>query len=238
VATVLVVDDEANIRELVSVYLRAAGFAIESAADGLAALERFHAVAPDLVLLDIMLPGMSGAEVCAQIRAESRVPIVMLTARDTDADKVSLLNSGADDYIVKPFSPPELVARVRAVLRRTTGDGALTAESEGQAKQETVVRAGGLVLDTETRDVTVDDESIPLTAREFDLVLVMARRPGVVFSREQLLEAALGYADFAEARGVDVHIRHIREKLGDDASAPRFVETVRGVGYRVRKDAP
>lgn len=237
-ATVLVVDDEANIRELVSVYLQSAGFSIECAADGPSAIERFRAVAPDLIVLDITLPGMTGAEVCATIRAESSVPILMLSARDTDVDKVALLESGADDYIVKPFSPPELVARVRAVLRRTGGDGAPVQGSAGPATVQTVVCAGGLVLNTETRDVTVDDQPVALTAREFDLLLAMARRPGVVFAREQLLEAALGYADFAEARGVDVHIRHMREKLGDDAATPRFIETVRGVGYRVRKDAP
>jgi len=235
VATVLVVDDEANIRELVSVYLRAAGFSVEFAADGPSAIEQFRAVAPDLIVLDIMLPGMTGAEVCAQIRAESSVPIVMLTARDTDADKVSLLESGADDFVVKPFSPPELVARIRAVLRRTGEGRASTAPAPPPIA---VVSVGGLVLDTETREVTVDGEPVALTAREFDLVLAMARRPGVVFSREQLLEAAVGYADFAEARGVDVHVRHIREKLGDDAANPRFLETVRGVGYRLRRDAP
>lgn len=237
-ATVLVVDDEANIRELVSVYLRSAGFAIECAADGPSAIERFHAVAPDLIVLDIMLPGMTGAEVCAQIRAESSVPIVMLTARDTDTDKVALLESGADDYVVKPFSPPELVARVRAVLRRTGGEGAAVTAPPPAPAAAAVVRTGGLALDTETREVTVDDQQVALTAREFDLLLAMARRPGVVFAREQLLEAALGYADFTEARGVDVHVRHMREKLGDDAASPRFIETVRGVGYRVRKDAP
>ncbi len=237
-ATVLVVDDEANIRELVSVYLQAAGFTIECAADGHAAIERFHATSPDVVVLDIMLPGMTGAEVCAKIRAESSVPIVMLTAKDSDADKVALLESGADDYVVKPFSPPELVARVRAVLRRSTGEGLTGSDGAGSGSVATVVRAGGLALDTETRDVTVDGQPIPLTAREFDLLLAMARRPGVVYSREQLLEAALGYADYAEARGVDVHIRHLRNKLGDDAASPRFIETVRGVGYRVRKDAP
>lgn len=235
-STVLVVDDEANIRELVGVYLRSAGFGVEFAADGTAAIEQFRAVAPDLVVLDIMLPGMTGAEVCARIRAESRVPIVMLTAKDTDADKVAMLESGADDYVVKPFSPPELVARVRAVLRRSTG-AVGSGEDSGSSSADAIVRAGGLALNPETRDVTVDGHPIPLTAREFDLLLAMARRPGVVFSREQLLEAALGYADFADARGVDVHVRHIREKLGDEASTPRFVETVRGVGYRVRKDA-
>ncbi len=236
-ATVLVVDDEANIRELVSVYLQSAGFAVEFAADGPSAIERFRVVSPDIVLLDIMLPGMTGAEVCSAIRAESAVPIIMLSARSGDADKVGLLESGADDYIVKPFSPPELVARVRAVLRRgATTDAPVGSDSTraGAAR----VTVGALSLDTETREVVANGDPVALTAREFDLLLAMARRPGVVFSREQLLEAALGYADYAEARGVDVHIRHLREKLRDDAAAPQFIETVRGVGYRVRKEAP
>ncbi|NTU71845.1 MAG: response regulator transcription factor [Coriobacteriia bacterium] len=234
-STVLIVDDEANIRELVSVYLQSAGFTIECAADGPAAVKRFREVGPDLVVLDIMLPGMTGAEVCKAIRVESSVPILMLTAKDTDADKVALLEGGADDYVVKPFSPPELVARVRALLRRA-GEGHGSAGTP--AAEPAAVRVGGLAIDPATREVTVDDAPIALTAREFDILLAMARRPGVVLSRDQLLEAAVGYADFAEARGVDVHIRHIREKLRDDAAAPRFLETVRGVGYRVRKDAP
>jgi len=240
VPTVLVVDDESNIRELVNVYLAAAGYTVECAADGVEALERFREVQPDLVVLDIMLPGMSGAEVCSAIRAESRTPIVMLTARSGDLDKVALLESGADDYVVKPFSPPELVARVRAVLRRTGGEvdeaGAAGGVAGGAAGAARVV-LGGLEIDPDAREVTVDGEPVALTAREFDLLLAMARRPGVVFSREQLLEAALGFSDYAEARGVDVHVRHLREKLGDDAANPRFIETVRGVGYRVRRDA-
>jgi DNA-binding response OmpR family regulator len=232
--TVLIVDDEANIRELVSLYLTAAGFSVECAQSGPEAVEKVRALSPDLVVLDIMLPGATGAEVTAQVREFSRVPIVMLTARDTDIDKVSLLEAGADDYLVKPFSPPELVARVRAVLRRTaeTAEGARQADAGSQA-----VRIGGLAVDPESREVTVDGEPVALTAREFDLLLAMARRPGVVFSREQLLDAALGFSDFAEARGVDVHVRHLREKLGDDAALPRFIETVRGVGYRVKRDA-
>jgi DNA-binding response OmpR family regulator len=236
VATVLVVDDEANIRDLVTLYLTSAGFSVESAVDGISALQRFRDLEPDLVVLDIMLPGASGAELCATIRAESRVPIVMLTARDTDADKVSLLEAGADDYVVKPFSPPELVARVRAVLRRSLEGGRDLPPR--QRSEEESVRVGGLELDPSAREVAVDGVPVLLTAREFDLLLAMARRPGVVFSREQLLEHAIGFSDYAEARGVDVHIRHIREKLADDASSPRFVETVRGVGYRVRKAQP
>lgn len=228
---VLVVDDEANIRDLVSVYLTAAGFTVECADNGDDAVSKVRDLSPDLVVLDIMLPGATGAEVTAAVRAFSAVPIVMLTARDSDIDKVRLLEAGADDYVVKPFSPTELVARVRAVLRRTRE------APDGIASTEALVSAGGLSLNPETRDVTVDGRAVTLTAREFDLLLAMVKRPGVVFSREQLLQAAVGYSDFAEERGVDVHIRHLREKLGDDAASPRFIETVRGVGYRVRRDA-
>ena len=234
---VLIVDDEANIRELVSVYMTAAGYSVECVSDGIAAVESVRASQPDLIVLDIGLPDMSGAEVCSAIRAFSAVPIVMLTARDTDLDKVALLEAGADDYVVKPFSPPELVARVRAVLRRT---GAVLADgdaSEAGTAPVAVVAVGGLTLDAEAREVTVDGAPVALTAREFDLLMAMARRPGVVFSREQLLEAALGFSDYSEVRGVDVHVRHLREKLGDDAATPRFIETVRGVGYRVKRDA-
>ena len=236
-STILVVDDEANIRELVSVYLQAAGYSVDTAEDGLEALARVRSGSYDLVVLDIMLPGMDGAAVCAAIRADSRVPIIMLTARDTDLDKVAMLEAGADDYVVKPFSPPEFVARVRAVLRRaadlkTGGSGA-----PGTSGQAPAVTAGGLHIDPSTRDVTVDDKPVSLTTREFDLLYAMAASPGVVFSREALLERAIGFADYVDARGIDVHVRHLREKLGDDAISPRFIETVRGVGYRVRKDA-
>jgi DNA-binding response OmpR family regulator len=162
----------------------------------------------------------------------------MLTARDTDMDKVALLELGADDYIVKPFSPPELVARVRAVLRRSTAEPGLDAKNAPSDVAPTgAIDLGALCIDPASREVVVDGAPVALTAREFDLLLAMAQRPGVVFSREQLLTAALGFADFSEARGVDVHVRHLREKLGDDAASPRFIETVRGVGYRVRRMA-
>jgi DNA-binding response OmpR family regulator len=232
--TVLVVDDEANIRELVSLYLTAAGFTVQCAADGPGAVEKTRRLSPDLIVLDIMLPGLTGAEVTAEVRAFSNVPIVMLTARDADIDKVTLLEAGVDDYVVKPFSPPELVARVRAVLRRA---GAVGSSASDSSMGESALELGGLQIDPDSRGVTVDGAPIALTAREFDLLLAMASRPGVVFSREQLLNAAVGFSDYAEARGVDVHVRHLREKLGDDAANPRFVETVRGVGYRVRRDA-
>ena len=228
---VLVVDDAANIRELVSVYFSAAGFEVQQAPDGVSGLAAALEGAPDLVLLDIMLPGMDGAQVCRRIREQSSVPVIMLTARDTDLDKVAMLESGADDYVVKPFSPAELVARARAVLRRM----------QPPAPQPVTVRdrieLDGLIIDPAMREVTVDGATVEVTAKEFDLLAVMAEEPGVVFSRERLLERVWGFADFVDTRGVDVHIRHLREKLGDDAAAPRFVETVRGVGYRVRRES-
>jgi DNA-binding response OmpR family regulator len=228
--SVLVVDDEANIRELVTVYFTAAGFTVRQAADGSSALESALSDPPDLVLLDIMLPGLDGRAVCRRLRERSDVPVIMLTARDTDLDKVALLEAGADDYVVKPFSPPELVARARAVLRR--------AQVAPTAPVDSPVQVGGLSIDPSTREVTVDGVGCELTAKEFDLLLVMAAEPGIVFSRERLLERAWGFADYVDARGVDVHIRHMREKLGDAAASPRFLETVRGVGYRMRKDVP
>jgi len=228
--SVLVIDDAANIRELVALYFTAAGFEVRQAADGVGGLAAALDDPPDLVLLDIMLPGLDGAEVCRRIREASGVPIIMLTARDSALDKVGLLESGADDYVVKPFDPPELVARARAVLRRSSG-GAI---AEAPAAP---IAVGGLRVDTAQRAVSVDGAPVELTAKEFDLLATMAAEPGVVFSRDRLLERVWGFTDFVEERGVDVHVRHLREKLGDDANEPRFVETVRGVGYRVRKDA-
>ncbi len=224
--TILIVDDEANIRELVNVYLASAGFTVLEAADGPAALATLRDADPDVVILDLMLPGMDGAEVCRKMRCVSQVPIIILTARDTDVDKVALLDAGADDYVTKPFSPPELVARVRAVLRR---GGKATCPEEA-------LTLGGLILDPATREVVLDGEPVNFTAKEFDLLAVMLAEPGIVFSRSRLLERVWGLADYMDERGVDVHIRHLREKLGDDASTPRFIETVRGVGYRVHRD--
>ncbi|MDI6900954.1 MAG: response regulator transcription factor [Anaerosomatales bacterium] len=222
----LVVDDEANIRELVRVYLDAADFSVDEAADGITALRLLGERAYDVVVLDIMLPEVDGVEICRRIRRTSDVPVLMLTARREDTQKVAALELGADDYITKPFSPPELVARVRAVLRRATAPSIT----------EAPLAVGELTLDPASREVRVGDRVVMLTAKEFDLLEAMMREPGVVFSRERLLEAAWGFSDYLDARGVDVHIRHIRDKLGDDAAEPRFVETVRGVGYRIRKE--
>jgi DNA-binding response OmpR family regulator len=224
VSRALIVDDEPNIRELVGVYLQSAGFGVDSAADGAEGLRLAEAGDYDVVILDIMLPMMDGVEVCRRLREWSDVPIIMLTARDSDLEKVAALEIGADDYVTKPFSPPELVARVRALIRR--------AES-GRPSGPIVI--GGLSLDPATREVLVDGQKVSLTAKEFDLLHALAREPGVVMGRERLLEAAWGFTDYVEARGVDVHIRHIRAKLGDEAGAPRFIETLRGVGYRLLK---
>jgi len=229
--SILVVDDEANIRELLTVYFTAAGFEVRQAADGPSGLQSAQTDPPDLVVLDIMLPGLDGATVCRRIRETSNVPVIMLTARDTDLDKVGLLEAGADDYVTKPFSPPELVARARAVLRRATQHAETPAT-------DAVTEIGTLRIDPAQRQVTLDGKEVELTAKEFDLLAVMAAEPGVVFTRERLLECAWGFSDYVDARGVDVHIRHLRAKLGDDAAAPQFIETVRGVGYRVRKSTP
>jgi DNA-binding response OmpR family regulator len=226
-ARALVVDDEANIRELVGLYLQSAGLEVEYCTDGAEAVSRACDGGCDIVVLDIMLPSMDGIEVCRRIRERSDVPIIMLTAREGDLDKVGALETGADDYVTKPFSPPELVARVRALIRRAGTHAATSAP----------IRIGTLELDPATRDVSVGGSHVALTAREFDLLHALARQPGVVLTRRQLLEAAWGFAEYVDERGVDVHIRHIREKLGDDAAAPRFVETVRGVGYRAVRDS-
>jgi len=220
----LVVDDEANIRDLVAVYLRAAGFDVDLVGDGIQALERVGSDVYDVVILDLMLPEMDGAEVCRRIRERSAVAILVLTARDDEVERIALLEAGADDYITKPFSPPELVARVRAVLRRTQGP-----------TPTDVLTTGDLVVDVARREVTAHGEGVFLTTKEFDILVVLMRDPGVVFTRERLLETAWGFSEYVDLRGVDVHIRHLREKLGDDAVSPRYIETVRGVGYRFRR---
>ena len=228
--SVLVVDDEANIRELVTVYFTAAGFEVRQASDGPSGLASALSDSPDLVILDLMLPGMAGDEVCRRLRERLAVPVIMLSARDGDLDKVALLEIGADDYVVKPFSPPELVARARAVLRRSAAPS-----TGGPAASGDDLAVGGLRMSIGQREVTVDGAPVVLTAKEFDLLATMAAEPGIVFSREGLLERAWGFNEYVDTRGVDVHVRHLREKLGDAADSPRFIETVRGVGYRVRK---
>ena len=221
--TVLVVDDEPEIVRLVRDYLERAGFAVTTAADGEAALRSAHRDRPDIVVLDLGLPGLDGLDVARSLRRDGEVPIIMLTARTEEADRVAGLELGADDYVAKPFSPRELVARVRAVLRR----------SDSARSQDDVVRAGALVLDASRMEVSADGRPVELTATEFALLLHMARQPGRVFTRAQLLDAVHGVAVESYERAIDAHVKNIRRKIEPDPRAPRHLQTVFGVGYRV-----
>jgi two-component system alkaline phosphatase synthesis response regulator PhoP len=222
--TVLVVEDEPKILQVVRDYLVDAGFAVTTAADGPAALASARAVAPDLVVLDLGLPGMDGIDVARELHRRSPVPIIMLTARGAEVDRVLGLELGADDYLVKPFSPRELVARVRAVLRRSGG------ASDGDDGRP--IEAGDVVVDPGRRSVTVAGRAVELTATEFDLLAHLARQPGRVFTRAQLLDAIHGVAVDSFDRAVDAHVKNIRRKLEPDPHRPRYLLTVHGVGYR------
>ncbi|MDA8064359.1 MAG: response regulator transcription factor [Thermaerobacter sp.] len=222
---ILLVDDEPPILELVSYNLRREGYEVRTARDGAGALEAFRRERPDLVILDLMLPGQDGYQVCRALREEGDVPILMLTARKEEEDRIRGLDLGADDYVTKPFSPRELAARVRAILRR----------SAGKAPEGGRLRCGDLALDLERRTVEVAGRSVNLTFTEFELLALLARSPGRVYTRELLLEKIWGYDYFGDIRTVDVHIRHLREKIEADPALPTFIETVRGVGYRFRE---
>jgi DNA-binding response OmpR family regulator len=227
--TVLVVDDEEAIAEAVRARLQSEGFEVVVAGDGPEAIGLCEQVHPDLVVLDLMLPGMDGLEVCRQIQRDRWVPVLMLTARTEEADKVAGFAVGADDYLTKPFSLRELVVRVRAILRRMERIGALTTD-------EPIDRAG-LAIDQARRTVSVDGADIQLTPLEFEILLTLARTPGVVFTREQLMDKVWGYRDYAGGRVVDSHVARIRRKLGEDGAEPRFIRTVHGVGYAFREPA-
>jgi two-component system, OmpR family, response regulator len=227
-ATILLVDDEESVQKLLTYPLERDGFRVVQARDGDEALARFDAEPIDLVVLDVMLPHLDGLEVCKQLRARSSVPIIMLTARDDELDKVLGLELGADDYITKPFSIREFRSRVRALLRRASAP-------PHQPLAEEVLEADGLRIDSARRSVELDGEPVHLTYVEFELLRTLASRPGRVFSRQALLEAIRGSSDYREPRTIDVHIRHLREKLEPDARDPYFLLTVRGVGYRFRE---
>jgi len=226
VRSILVVDDEPRIVKIARDYLERGGFRVLTAGDGRSVLPLVRSAKPDLIVLDLALPGMDGLDVARAIRKESEVPIIMLTARADEADRLIGLELGADDYIVKPFSPKELVARVRAVLRRWDGARAGT----------DVVRAGDLVLDVPRMRASVGDRTIPLTPTEFQLLAVIARQPGRVFTRGQLLDAVHGVAVESYERAIDSHIKNIRRKIEPDPRHPRYIQAVHGIGYRFAEE--
>lgn len=221
---VLVVDDEKKIVDLVKLYLEKEGFEVVSAIDGEEALSGFKAEQPDLIILDLLLPKISGIDLCRLIRQESRVPIIMLTAKSEEVDKLVGLELGADDYVTKPFSPRELVARVRAVLRRSAAAGEV---------EEEIIRLGDITIDSKRHYVRRKDKSIELTPSEFKLLWVMAGRPGQVFTRAQLIESTQGYSFEGYERTVDAHIKNLRQKIEEDPRNPSVIRTVFGVGYKV-----
>ena len=225
-ATILLVDDEDAVQKLLTYPLEREGFRVMQARDGEEALQRFGSERVDLVVLDLMLPKLDGLEVCRRLRAQSTVPIIMLTARDDELDKVVGLELGADDYITKPFSIREFRSRVRALLRRA----ALGTQSDGRD----VIEVDGVVVDLARRTVDVRGKAVELTYVEFELLRTLAARPGRVMSRQALLEALWGDYAYREPRTIDVHVRHLREKLEADPHEPALIQTVRGVGYRFR----
>ena len=227
--TILVVEDERDIADLVKYHLEKAGLSAHVAGDGRQALDLIGRDRPDLVILDLMLPGLDGLEVCRRLRgngATQGIPIIMLTAKAEEVDRIVGLEMGADDYVPKPFSPRELVARVKAVLRRTTAP---------QAVGEVPLAAGGLRLDPGRHEVTRDGRPVALSAMEFRLLEFLLRHPGRAYTRAQLLDHVWGHDRFVEPRTVDVHIRRLREKVEDDPAHPTLILTVRGLGYRLRE---
>ena len=222
---VLVVDDEENLVELVRGYLEREGFSVSAAFDGPSAVEAARAHPPDVVVLDLMLPGFDGLEVCRRLRQFSDAYVLMLTARTDEVDRVVGLEVGADDYLGKPFSPRELIARVKAMLRRPRGGGAATAALPDPR------HFGGLAIDAARHEITVNEAPVAITAREFALLAALAEQPGRVFTRSQLLEHAWG-SGYYDEHLIDVHIGNLRHKIESDPSHPLYVETVRGVGYR------
>jgi len=226
---ILVVDDEPSITKLVSFNLEKAGYDVDTAADGQAALEKVQDIQPDLIVLDLMLPKVDGLEVCKRLRQENNhIPVIMLTAKDEELDRVSGLELGADDYVTKPFSPRELVARVKAVLRRSAIKDAL---EQADAKQKPLV-IGDLVIDVEGYESYVQGKRLELTPKEFELLVYMATHRGRVLSRDQLLNAVWNYDFVGDSRIVDVHVSHLRDKIEPDTRRPLYIKTVRGIGYK------
>jgi two-component system alkaline phosphatase synthesis response regulator PhoP len=227
--TVLIVDDEPNLVELLKGYLERENFVVASASDGPSAIDAVRSVAPDVIVLDLMLPGFDGFEVCRRVRQFTDAYVLMLTARGEEIDRIIGLEVGADDYLTKPFSPRELVARVKAMLRRPR------AGSLGTAESPPPLRMGRLTIDEARHEVALDGQPVALTPREFSLLATFTRQPGRVFTRTQLLERVWG-AEYYDDHVVDVHMANLRHKLGDDAAQAGLLQTVRGVGYRFSND--
>jgi DNA-binding response OmpR family regulator len=221
---VLIIEDDPTVGEVVARYLRREGYAVDVEADGAVGLQQALAHTPDLVILDLMLPSLSGLEICRRLRVAAPVPIIMLTARGAEADRIAGLEMGADDYVAKPFSPRELTARVKAVLRRATGPLPPSGE-------QAVLLAGDLEVDVRSHEVRLQGQPVPLTAKEFDLLAYLASNPRRAFRREALLEAVWGFTT-GDTSTVTVHVRRLRAKIEPDPSSPRYVCTVWGVGYR------
>jgi two-component system alkaline phosphatase synthesis response regulator PhoP len=228
-ATILVIDDEPNILNLVRAYLEAEGYTVQTARDGLAGLKLAQTLQPELIVLDIMLPGLDGLELLQELRRNSNVYVIMLTAKSEETDKVVGLSLGADDYLTKPFSPRELVARIKAALRRYS--------QTNRPADGNILTFEQLRIDVDARRVWKDDEEVELTTIEFDLLHALAEHPGRVLSREQLLERVWGHDFYGEERVVDVHLGHIRKKIETNPAQPELIVTVRGVGYRF-EDTP
>ncbi|MFP4200900.1 MAG: winged helix-turn-helix domain-containing protein [Bacillota bacterium] len=218
---ILIIEDDGNIRKLLALYLKREGFKVLTASSGQEGLDLFFSEAPDLVILDIMLPDIDGWEICRRIRHKDTCPVIMLTALDSTRDKVAGLELGSDDYITKPFEPREMIARVRAVLRRSS-----------DTVRGPILKFPDLTIDQKAHRVIRCGEEIHLTAREFDLLWLLANHPGQVFTRDQLLDRVWGYEFYGNIRTVDVHIRHLREKMEPDPDHPRYIKTVWGVGYK------
>ena len=227
--TILVVDDEEAIAEAVRARLSSEGYRVLVAGDGPSAIDIHKAERPDLVVLDLMLPGMDGLEVCKAIQHDRWTPVLMLTAKTEEADKVAGFAVGADDYLTKPVSLRELVVRVKAILRRVERIQGVAPADDGP------IERNGLMIDPQRRIVTVDGDEIGLTPLEFEILLVLAREPGVVLARDQQMDRVWGYRDYAGGRVVDSHVARIRRKLGEDGNEPRFIRTVHGVGYAFKE---
>ncbi len=230
--TILVIEDEQNINDILTFSLGKEGYKTLSALDGITGLEMALTENPDLILLDVMLPGLDGWEVCKKVREHSQVPIIMLTAREDEVDKVLGLELGADDYITKPYSMRELAARVKANLRRST---AAPAPKEAEPENQNTIVSGDLTINVERYEVSKNGQTIDITLREFELLKFLAMQPDKIFSREKLLENVWGYEYYGDVRTVDVTVRRLREKIEDDPSMPKYIITKRGVGYYFNK---